>query len=261
MRAASRSKVAAKVDRVLNTALAGERSAVLNVTAPELLAEPADVAEVVGSALDRPGVGVMGHWMVHEMLRRSKLYDDLLNSLASPNALTRAGAARVCGALRMTDSLLWIEDMLADERPVVRDAAVRALGQLGGRRAVEVLMAASERIPLHRLAIELAHAATDVDVEALMRQPHTERAAVATVLACGLRRDVLRVPALLGIAHDRRWPAPVRQAACKSLAMIGSRAAADGVGRIGETDPDPTVKAAAGRAHKRLLRRAVGGKR
>lgn len=253
--------MAVRVERVVNTALAGERASVLNATAADLLADPATVAWTIGSALDRPGVGVMGHWMVHEMLRRSKLYDELLNSLSSPNVLTRAGAARLCGATRMTDALLWIADMLDDPNPAARDAAVRALGQMGGRRAVEALIAAAGRIPLHRLAIALAQAATDVDVEALMRQPQSEAVAVATVLACGLRRDLLRVPALLGIAHDRRWPSQVRQAACKSLAIIGNRAAADGLGRLGESDPDLAVRKAADRAHTRLIRRAVGGHR
>jgi hypothetical protein len=119
-------------------------------------------------------------------------------------------------------------------------------------------MASADRIPLYRLAIALARAATDMDVEALMRQPASERAAVATVLACGLRRDVLRVSPLLGIAHDRRWPKPVRLAACKALVMIGDRSAADGLNRLVETEQDPEVKKVAGRAHRRLIKRAVG---
>jgi len=250
--------VAGRVDRVLNTALAGERAAVLNVTAAELLAEPVAVAGTIEAALDRPGVGVMGHWMVHELFRRSQLYDELLNSLASPNSVTRAAAARICGAARMTDSVLWISDMVKDSNPRVREAAVRSLAQLGGRRAVEELMAAAGLVPLHRLAIALARAASDVDIEALMRQPADERAAVATVLACGLRRDVLRVSPLLGITHDRRWPRQVRLAACKALAAIGDRSAADGLHRLAESDPDASVKQAAERAHRRLLKRAVG---
>jgi len=250
--------VAGRVDRVLNTALAGERAAVLNVTAAELLAEPVAVAGTIEAALDRPGVGVMGHWMVHELFRRSQLYDELVNSLASPNAVTRAAAARICGAARMTESVLWLSDMVKESNPRVREAAVRSLAQLGGRRAVEELMSAAGQVPLHRLAIALARAASDVDIEALMRQPSDERAAVATVLACGLRRDVLRVSPLLGIAHDRRWPRQVRLAACKALAAIGDRSAADGLHRLAESDPDPNVKLAAERAHRRLLKRAVG---
>jgi HEAT repeat protein len=243
---------------VLNTAIAGEKSAVLNVTAAELLSEPVAVAGVIQAAVDRPGVGLMGHWMIHELLRRSALYSDLLDALASPDPLTRAAAARICGAARMTESALWMGDMLEDPDPRARDAAVRALSHLGGRRAVEQLMAAASTIPVYRLAIALSRAASDVDIEALMRQPTSEDAAVATVLACGLRRDVLRVSPLLGIAHDRRWPKKVRLAACKALAAIGDRSAADGLHRLAMADPDPLVKAAADRAYRRLLKRAVG---
>jgi HEAT repeat protein len=257
-RGAGRSRVAGRVDRVLNTALAGERSAVLNVTAAELLSESGAVTGVIARAVDRPGVGVMGHWMVHELFRRSDLYPDLLNALVSPNPMTRAAAARVCGAARITESVLWLGDLLADSNPAVRQSAVRALAQMGGRRAVEALMAESGRIPVYRLAISLSKAASDVDIEALMRQPASEAAAVATVLASGLRHDVLRVSPLLGIAHDRRWPQKVRIAACKALAAIGDRSAADGLHRLATTDPDPSVKAAADRAYRRLLKRAVG---
>jgi len=257
-RSIGRSRVVGRVDRVLNTALAGERAAVLNATAAELLAEPVPVARVIEMALERPGVGVIGHWMIQELFRRSGLYDDLLNALASPDAGTRAAAARLCAAARLTDSVLWIGDLLEDEEPQVRDAAVRALAQLGGRRSVELLMASAERIPLYRLAIALARGASDVDIEALMRQPASERAAVATVLACGLRRDVLRVQPLLGIAHDRRWPNKVRVAACKALATIGDRSAVGGLSRLAEGDPDPVMKKAGERAHRRLVKRAVG---
>jgi HEAT repeat protein len=256
-RAGGRSRVAQRVERVLNTALAGERAAVLNVAAPELLADPLGVAGVIEAALDGEGVGVLGHWLAQDLLRRSKLHDEILNSLASPNPLTRAAAARLCGAARMTDAAMWIADLLEDPNPRVRDAAIRSLSQLGGRRAVEALMDAGERIPLYRLAIALARAASDVDIEALMRKPASERAAVATVIACGLRRDALRVSPLLGIAHDRRWPKRVRVASCIALAAIGDRAAADGLKRLALYDPDAEVKAAADRAHRRLVRRAV----
>jgi HEAT repeat protein len=249
--------VAGRLDRVLSSALAGERAAVLNTSVAELLAEPDAVASVIQAALNRPGVGVMGHWMVHELFRRSTLYEELVDSLASPDPNIRAAAARICGAARMTESALWIADLLEDSDPLVRDAAVRALAHLGGRRAVDHLMRSADRIPLYRLAIALSQAASDVDIEALMRQPASENAAVATVLACGLRRDVLRVSPLLGIAHDRRWPNQVRRAACKALATIGDSSAADGLHRLAASEPDPAVKRAAERSYKRLLRRAV----
>src|SRR5690349_14103626 len=195
--------------------------------------------------------------MVHEMIRRSGLQDQLLDSLISPDPAIRAAAARICGAARLTEAALWISDLVHDPVPQVREAAVRSLGRLGGRRAVDEIMASADTVPLHRLAIALSQAASDVDVEALMRQPANERAAVATVLACGLRRDVLRVPPLLGIAHDVRWPKQVRFAACRALAMIGDRSAADGLHRLAEKDADPEIQKAAQRAHRRVLRRAV----
>jgi HEAT repeat protein len=243
---------------VLSTALAGEKAAVLNVTAPELLADPEGVARTLAAVLDRQGAGVTAHWMVHEMFRRSSLQDELIDSLVSPDPATRAAAARICGAARLTEAALWILDLVHDPIPEVREAAVRSLARLGGRRAVDALMASADAIPLHRLAIALSKAASDVDIEALMRQPASERAAVATVLACGLRRDVLRVSPLLGIAHDRRWPKQVRFAACRALSMIGDRSAADGLHRLAEKDPDKDIQKAAQRAHKRVLRRAVG---
>lgn len=227
---------------------------VLNATAAELLAEPGPVGAVITAALEQAGPGLTGQWRITEPFRRSRLTDELFNSLVSPNPVTRASAARLCGALRLTEAVLWVEDLTQDKYPKVRDSAIRALGQLGGRRAVEALMAGTDRIPTHRLAITLSHAASDVDIEALMRQPASEKAAVVTVLACGLRRDTLRVQPLLGIAHDRRWPKPVRLAACKSLGMIGDPAAVGGLDILAEKDPDADLKKAAEQAWRRLQR-------
>src|SRR5207245_2395737 len=155
--------------------------------------------------------------------------DPSLRSNGSNTRLPTQPSVRTAGRSRLAESIVWIADLLQDASPTVRDAAVRSLSRLGGRRAVEQVIASADGIPLYRLAITLSRAASDVDIEALMRQPASERAAVATVLACGLRRDALRVSPLLGIAHDRRWPMPVRLAACKALAMIGDGSAADGL--------------------------------
>jgi HEAT repeats len=249
---APRSRLAAQIERVLNAALAGEPHVVLNVTSAELLAEPYKVGAVVVAAIEQAGPGLTGQWRITEPFRRSGLSDQLLNSLVSPNPLTRAAAARLCGSLRLTESVVWIEDLVQDKNPTVRESAIRALGLLGGRRAVEAIMASANRIPTHRLAIALSLAASDLDIEALMRQPASEKAAVVTVLACGLRRDTLRVQPLLGIAHDRRWPKPVRLAACKALGMIGDPAASDGLRTLVVRETDADVKNAAVLAQKRL---------
>ena len=258
---APRSRLASQIERVLNAALAGERQVVLNVSAAELLAEPYKVGAVIVAALEQAGPGLTGQWRITEPFPRSGLGDELLNSLVNPNPLIRAAAARLCGALRLTSSVIWIEDLVQDKNPKVREAAIRALGLVGGRRAVEALMAATDRIPTHRLAIALAMAASDLDIEALMRQPASEKAAVVTVLACGLRRDVLRVPPLLGIAHDRRWPKAVRIAACKSLGMIADPASSDGLRTLVQREPDADVKKAAMHAQRRLHGPAEAGSR
>src|SRR5258708_9967755 len=151
----------------------------------------------------------------------------------------------------MTDSLPWLAEMMADSRPRVWEAAMRALGDLGGHRAVDALMSTVGRIPQHRLAIELARAASDMDIEALMREPASVQAAVVTVLACGLRHDTLRVGPLSAIAQDRRWPARVRVAACRSLAMIGDPTTAGALSRLTD-DLDAGVRAAASDAQRRL---------
>jgi HEAT repeat protein len=225
---------------------------VLNATSAEVLAEPAQVGAVVAAALDRAGPGLTGQRRITETFRRAGVSDELVNALVSPNPVTRASAARLCGALRLSEAVIWIEDLLQDEDPTVRDSAIRALAELGGRRAIEALMGSVDRISLHRLAIALATGATDIDIEALMRQPGSEKAATVTVLACGLRRDALRVAPLLGIAHDRRWPVQVRIAACRSLGMIGDPTAVGGLDILAEKDSDPGVKKAAGQAWRRL---------
>jgi HEAT repeat protein len=238
---------------VLNDVLAGEDRAVLNVGAAELLSEPGPVCEVIDAAFAQAGPGLTGQWRLTQPFRRSKVSEELVNSLVHPNPLTRAAAAQLCGALHLSEAVLWIEDMIQDKNPRVRDAAVRALGRMGGRRAVESLMASIDRIAMHRLAITLAQTATDLDIEALMRQPASEKAAVVAVLACGLRRDPLRVSPLLGIAHDSRWPKPVRLAACLSLGMIGGKGAAD-LRALADLDPDADIKKGATRAKVRLER-------
>ena len=225
---------------------------VLNVGSAELLSESTAIAEVIAAAMDRAGPGLTAQQGITAPFVISGLAEELFNSLVSPNPLTRAAAARLCGALRLTRTAMWIADLIDDPSPRVRDTAVRSLGRMRGRRAVDSLIAAADRIPLHRLAITLATAASDMDIEGLMRQPASEKAAVATVLACGLRKDHLRVPPLLGIAHDRRWPENVRLAACRSLGMIGDPSAAEGLSLLAAKDPNEKVKKAASLARRRL---------
>jgi HEAT repeat protein len=243
--------LAARVDRVLSAALAGEPHVTLNVRASELIADAGPVTAAINVVFERAGPAIMVQWRVTQALKPSGLDTELLNSLVDRDPKVRIAAARLCGALRMTDSVPWVADLLADSRPRVWEAAVRSLGDLGGSRAVDALMSAVGRLPQHRLAIGLAHAASDMDIGALMREPASVQAAVVTVLACGLRRDLLRAAPLSAIAHDRRWPVRVRTAACRSLAMIGDPGTLNGLRSLAG-DPDAAVRSAAVKAQRRL---------
>jgi HEAT repeat protein len=242
---------------MLTAAIGGDSHVTLNVKAAELLADAGAVAPAISAVLERAGPGLEPQLRVSQTLRSAGLVDDLLNALANPDPNVRIAAARLCGALRMTDSLPWLADMVADSRPRVWEAAVRALGRLGGHRAVDVLMGAAGRIPQHRLAIEVARAASDMDIEALMREPASVQAAVVTVLACGLRHDTLRVGPLSAIAQDRRWPSRVRVAACRSLGMIGDSSMSVVLGRL-TGDPDAAIRGAAIDAQRRVRAAAKG---
>src|SRR5450759_4867943 len=234
---------------MLTAALGGDSHVTLNIKAPELLADAGAVAPAISGVLARAGPGLAPQLRLSQTLRSAGLVEDLLNALANPDPNVRIAAARLSGALRMTDSLPSLADMMADSRPRVWEAAVRALGELGGHRAVDVLMSAVGRIPQHRLAIELARAASDMDIEALMRKPASVQAAVVTVLACGLRHDTLRVGPLSAIAQDRRWPSRVRAAACRSLGMIGDTTSSVALATL-TRDPDAGVRGAATEAQK-----------
>src|SRR5256886_15475318 len=166
VRAAGRSRLAGRVERVVNSALAGERAAVLNAGSAELLADPVGCSAVFESALDRPGMGVLGHFLTQELLRRSRLHDDLLNALASPRPATRAAAARICGAARLSESIVWIADLLQDASPPVQDAAVRSLSRLGGRRAGEQIKASAGGVPPYPPALPLSRAAPHLGLQA-----------------------------------------------------------------------------------------------
>ena len=249
---APRSRLASRVERVLSTALAGESRTTLDVKASELLAEAGPVAEVISAAFDKAS-DITGHLLVTRIFSSAGLDAELVNSLVSHDPDIRIAAAQLCAALRLTDAVPWLGDLMEDPDPRVRDAAIRALGRSGGHRAVDILMAAVDRVRQYRLAIELSRAATDLDIEMLIRKPASIQAAVVAVLACGLRKDRLRTNLLLGIANDRRWPADVRVVACRALGMIGDPGTAVGIRGLID-DPEPTVQEAAGKAQRRFER-------
>jgi HEAT repeat protein len=248
---APRTRLAAKIERVLATALGGAPSVVLNVKSSEVLAEPLGVADVISAALESAGSGLTAQLAITGTFRRSGMEPDLLNSLASPDPAVRMAGARLCGALRLPDAVPWLADMLDDPKPAVRDVAIRSLANAGGRRVVAALLERADRLPSYRLARALAQAASDVDLESLVREPIPAKTKVMVVMACGLRRDALQVPLLVRMALDRQLETEIRVAACRALAMTGEPFGADGM-RMLATDPDEAVRKAAVRARMRI---------
>jgi HEAT repeat protein len=235
----------------LTTALQGDPRVVLDVKAPELLAEAGPVAEVIIDAMERAGMGLAAQLTVTQAFRGSGIEGELLDSLVSPDPAVRMAGARLCGALRLPDAVPWLADLLEDPVPAVREVAIRALGRAGGRRVVNALMASADRFPRYRVAKELSLAASDVDFESLLRDGGAVKTTVTVLMACGLRGDALRTPLLVRMAQDRQCDTEIRVAACRALAMIGDPAGADALRLLG-TDPDHDVQKAAVRARMRI---------
>jgi HEAT repeat protein len=248
---APRTRLAAKIERVLATAINGDPRVVLDVKASEVLAEAGPVGEVITAAIERAGMGLAAQLTVTQTFLRSGLEEELLDSLASSDPAVRIAGARVCGALRLPDAVPWLADMLDDPVPAVREVAARALGRAGGRRVVDALMAHADRLPQYRVAKELSRAASDIDFEALLRDGGSAGTTVTVLMACGLRGDALRTPLLVRMAQDRLCDTQIRVAACRALAMIGDPAGADALRLLG-TDPDAVVQKAAVRARMRI---------
>ncbi len=246
---APRPDVAAQVNQALVSALIGQPAA-LSVRAQDLIANVDTVAPAIAAVMHRPGLTLAEQFRVNRALHRASLDSQILDALAAPDATTRIAAARLCGALRLAEAVPWLSDLLQDEDAGVRVAAARGLGRTGGRRAVEALMGAAERFHAHELAINLAHAASDIDLDGLLRSSGDTHVAVAVAVACGLRADALRFPRLVAIARDPRGAPEVRAAACRALGMIGDRAAA-GVLRNLTYDTNPLVSSAATRGLRR----------
>lgn len=258
--AAPRSRLASKIDRILTTALGGDPRVVLGVKSSEVLADAEPVAQVISAAMERAGTGLAAQLTVTETFRRSGLENDLIDALGHADPAVRIAGARLCGALRLPSAVPWLSDLLDDPSPAVREAAVRSLGQAGGRRVVEALMSHADRLPRYRVAKELSRAASDIDLESLLREAGGVQNTVTVLMACGLRGDALRIPHLVKMAQDRQCETEVRVAACRALGMIGDPAGADAL-RMLATEPNATVKIAAVRARLRIsaaMRKRIG---
>jgi HEAT repeat protein len=59
--------------------------------------------------------------------------------LCSPNPELRYEAARACGELQLSEAVAELEELADDADPEVQEAALWALGQIGGEKARKIL--------------------------------------------------------------------------------------------------------------------------
>ena len=98
------------------------------------------VAELIGAAYDDPEEKMH----VSAVFAMGRSADDrwawhVQQELFSPNPELRYEAARACGELELQDAVPDLEELARDVDPEVQDAALWALGQIGGERAREIL--------------------------------------------------------------------------------------------------------------------------
>jgi HEAT repeat protein len=210
-------------------------------------AEPAAAAELLAfaTALSRGSEATRRLRLALERDAR----EALLDQLAARHTPERLLAVQLCGALELEEAVPWLELRLNDRKRVVREAAARSLGRIGGSRAAEVLLRAlpRERVPWFRLTVELAKAAPWLYLDTALADPewHQQRPALMTALAVR-RRDLP--------ASDFLASAPISGprdliAACHVLAR--STGATAWIAALLD-HPDRRVRAAADRALRRL---------
>jgi HEAT repeat protein len=153
----------------------------------------------------------------------SGITDNVIDRLASSNAIERRTSARIVGALYLERTVSWIAPLVLSRDRLLSDAAARALGRIGGARSAEALLMAIHRSGLRRTLItELARAAPDLFLEVVMTESNPQRptAVPAAALAAGLRRRHTAIGPLLALlGHGNRKE---RVISCRSLGWIGS---------------------------------------
>src|SRR3989442_15545501 len=95
----------------------------------------------------------------------------------------------MAGPLAMHLAAPWLPSLVLAHEPVVRHAAAKALGKIGGTRSAEALLRAIQRRgPTPTLIVELARAAPDLFLETALCVPQRTGVKGAVAVAAGLRR-------------------------------------------------------------------------
>jgi HEAT repeat protein len=159
---------------------------------------------------------------------------------------SRADAALILGRLadrQAIDSLAWLLD---DERLQLRDAASKALGQMGEPAVEHLLAAARSPLPPTRQAAmqALGSVGTPAAIETLIQSVADPVAAVrsAAVRALGETRSGKAVAPLMSLVQDEE--STLRGQAAASLARLGNLALDTLVAALRDSRPSVRVLAA-----------------
>jgi HEAT repeat protein len=165
--------------------------------------------------------------LLHERLvsavRHPSVANHVIDGLGSRDPLVRSRCARIAGVFQMEAAVPWIAPLLWAKESVVRFAAARALGRIGGVRSADALLMAIQRLgPRPVFIVALARSAPDLYLETVLsrRQPRAVQPAVA--IAAGLRRRrtaVAPIMAQIGAGSSR-----LRTAGNRALGWIGAPA-------------------------------------
>jgi HEAT repeat protein len=193
-----------------------------------------------------------GRWGRPEITRLAALFnssgvlDQVTDGLASPEPAMAVACSRLTGALELELAVPWLEPLLRSDRIAVVEAAARALGKIKGTRAAEALTNAIQRRgPRRILVAELARAAPELYLEALMSNSRRTSVHSAAALAAGLRRrQVSTAPLLAMLLNGNRRQ---RAIGCRALGWIGARTAIPLI-EAALQDREQKVRHSAGRA-------------
>ena len=215
----------------------------------------AEGVELVCETAGRLAPGSPGLRRLETAFARTGSVDRIVARLSGPDRLLQVQGLRLIGALRIDAATMWVVPMLDAEDQAVRDAAARALGRIGGSGCAEALLGVVERRGAGRVVVTaLARCAPDQLLEIEIKRSRHQQVRLAAVMAAGLRGRRAAVGPLIGLLGA--GTARERIAACRALGWIGSATAIAAV-RVAQSDVEPAVRAAAGKALRALLSRSA----
>jgi len=203
-----RSVVAGKADR-------------LNIDVADRDIDPATMLIEEAASLDRGGAL---YARLVAAVTHPSLANRVIDGLGSRHPVIRARCARIVGAFQMEHAVPFVAPLLWSRESLVRAAATRALGAIGGVRSADALLVAIQRLgPRPALVVALARAAPDLYLETVLSRKQPRGVQPAVAIAAGLRRRKTAVAPIVAQMTDGSLR--LRAAGGRALGWIGAPAA------------------------------------